>query len=316
MNFFSLIAGSVFAAEFVLSPIPDDINMMVQPIPANISANISRTTFGDLIHSPIDAAVPNIELPDIKPPTSNLPPLTSNFPLPASTPSPSPKPMRTTKKSIVTIALLGDSMTDTLGPDAPHLKQYLSSIYPGTTFNIKNYGVGGTNIEYGIERITNAYQYLGNNIPSLVSQKPDMVVVESFGYNPFPVPDALNRHWLDLAKTVDTVTAAVPDVKIVIAATIAPNSVVFGDGAPGIAFSPEDKKERTDIIKSYLENAVKFAKGEHLPLADAYHASLTKNGDGNLTYINGGDHIHYSDNGRLLFAQKIGEAILNNKLLE
>lgn len=96
---------------------------------------------------------------------------------------------------------------------------------------------------------------------------------------------------------------------MIIAATIAPNSKVFGDGAAGISFGPIDKIQHTTIIKEYLDSTVKFAASQHLPLADAYHASLDGSGDGILTYINGGDHIHYSDAGRILFAQRLVRAI-------
>jgi lysophospholipase L1-like esterase len=208
-------------------------------------------------------------------------------------------------------------MMDTMGPDAPALKSLLTKTFPGTQFTIKNYGVGGTNIDYGIERITNAYTYLGNSIPALSSIRPDIVVIESFGYNPFSFDTgAIDKHWLSLAKAVDTVKATIPNVRIVIGSTIAPNWNVFGDGAPGVAFGAEDKKQRVENIKRYLENAVKFAKSQNLPLADAYHPSLDSSGNGKLTYINPGDHIHYSDAGRQLFAQKITSAIVSNRLLE
>ncbi len=236
---------------------------------------------------------------------------------PSLPPSPPPTPVKKTKKSVVTVALLGDSMMDTLGPQAPALQYALKRIYPHTAFVIKNYGVGGTNIQYGIERITNGYTYLGTTYTSLIATNPDIVVVESFGYNPFG-SDAgtIDSHWLLLAKAVDTIRANLPNAKIIIAATIAPNANFFGDGAPGLAFSVLDKWERVTTIKKYLENAVRFANSEHLPLADAYHPSLLSDGNGNLIYINSGDHIHYSDKGRALMASQIAGAITKNKLLE
>jgi hypothetical protein len=88
------------------------------------------------------------------------------------------------KRSAYTIAFLGDSMIDTLGPGIPHLGMLLKKQFPKTTFTLLNFGVGGENIDSGINRITHDYTYLGVSHPSLVSQKPDIVVVESFGYNP------------------------------------------------------------------------------------------------------------------------------------
>jgi len=283
MNLLSLFAFAVYAAGTVISPIPDDMTI-VTPIPPK-----PDVSFGQI------AAIPT--------PTPQVLGETT-----AITPTPTPPPLLTKKKSY-TIAFLGDSMIDTMGPGLAAVNNKLSLTYPATNFTLLNYGVGGTNIDYGIERITNSYNYLGNQIPSLVSTHPDIVVVESFAYNPFPITSGVDRHWIALAKAVDTIRQHLPGAKIIIAATIAPNSTVFGDGAAGLAFSKEDKFIRTALINQYLDSTVKFAASQHLPLADAYHASLNANGDGILTYINGGDHIHYSDAGRALFAQKVVSAL-------
>ncbi len=283
----------VFAAESVLSPLADNA-----PIPNNTPETQPSTTFGQLV-----VATPT-PLPQ------------ELITTPSVTPTPSSPQLQSKKKSY-SIALLGDSMIDTLGPGVPLLKQKLQSLYPTTSFTLLNYGAGGTNIDYGIERLTHGYTYLGNQIPPLVLQHPDMVVVESFGYNPYPVEQgALDKHWLQLASIVTTLRQQLPDVAIVIAATIAPNDTVFGDGAPGISFTKAEKLQRTAVIKKYLENAVRFAQSQHLPLADAYHASLDGGGNGILSYINQGDHIHYSDTGRALFSQKVADAIVTNHLLE
>lgn len=226
--------------------------------------------------------------------------------------------VRKTRKSMMTIALLGDSMMDTLGPSASEITDKLKSLYSDTQFVIKNYGVGGTNLEYAVYRITNPYMYLGASIPSLVSQQPDVVVIESCGYNPFKgsIAQGLDRQWVELAHAIDTIKQTIPNAKIVVASTIAPNTSVFGDGATGLSFTQTDKHERTNIIKQYLKNAVRFAQSAHLPLADAFHASLDSAGNGNIKYINQEDHIHYSDAGRVLIGKKIADAIIAHRLLE
>lgn len=267
--------------------------------------------------------------PVIVPTDTSVKPAVSFSQLALASPTPTPVPKKTAKavlgaatdapplrKKNLTVAVLGDSMVDTLGPGVPHLKNALNAQYPQASFTVLNYGVGGTNIDYGLERLSNDYTYLGSNIPALVTQNPDIVVVESFAYNPYPNndPGNLERHWLTLAGIINKLKQHLPGVKIIIAATIAPNSKVFCDGAPGLAFSPEDKQKRTTVIKQYLESTVKFAKGEHIPLADAYHASLNGQGDGKTEYINAGDHIHPSDAGKKLFAQKVAEALSNYRL--
>jgi len=288
MQLLGLFAGIVFAAEsLVISPLPNDWQ---PPEPPVVRAQISFGELSSLI-SEAEVLGEQVEI------------------------TPTPTPVRTTRQKSYTIAVLGDSMVDTLGPEIPNLYDRLRQLYPLTNFNILNYGVGGTNINYGLERVTRDYNYEGRQVPSLVSQKPEVVVIESFGYNPFPnVTDGLTKQWLSLAAIVDALRAHLPEAKIVIAATIAPNALVFGDGA--LNWGPEGKQQKVTEIKSYLENAVKFAASQHLPLADSYHASLGSDGNGKLAYINPGDHLHYSDAGRALFAQKVAEAIVNNKLLE
>lgn len=224
---------------------------------------------------------------------------------------------KTTRKSSMTIALLGDSMIDTLGSTIPTITRLLKQTYPSTTVTIKNFGVGGTGISYGIKRITEGYTYKGVAYPSLVETQPDVVIIESFGYNPFGNDEhAMNTHWLLLAKAVDTIKQALPETTLAIAATIAPNAQVFGDGAEGLAFSSDEKWQRVTTIKSYLDNAVRFAKSEHLPLANAYTPSLLADGNGNSKYISPIDHIHYSDSGRTFMATILANTLIQYRLLE
>ena len=104
-------------------------------------------------------------------------------------------------------------MIDTMGPGLPAVQTQLTNRYSSTNFTLLNYGVGATNLEYGIERITNGYNYLGNQIPSLASTRPDIVVLESFAYNPFPDADGgVTRHWLALSHAVDALKHTIPGV--------------------------------------------------------------------------------------------------------
>jgi len=215
------------------------------------------------------------------------------------------------------IALLGDSMIDTLGSGAPDITSGLTEFFPNDSFTLLNYGVGATTIDYGITRITQPYSYLGKEIPALMSTHADLVVVESFGYNPYP--DGVNglvRYKKQLTKLMSLLTTTLPGTPIIMAVTIAPNSKIFADGAPGISFSPGEKLDRVEVIQQYLKAALQFAKDYRLPLADAYTASLTSSGDGDPMYINTTDHIHYSAIGRMLFTQKILETIESNHLIQ
>ncbi len=290
VNLISLFSTAVFAAEVVLSPVPDELAGYIYP-----GFHQPSVSFGML-------AQPT--LPEVVEITTET--------IPSLAPVVSPRKAR---KDAFTIAVIGDSMVDTLGPDIGGLPKKLQQTYPGVFFDVRNYGVGATNIDYGISRLTNDYEYLGVGKPSVVSQNPDIVVIESFGYNPYPFDEgALDKHWLALSQMVDIIKANLPEAKIVIAATIAPNWDVFGDGVLG--WDSSGKRRKVEEIKRYIENTVGFAKSQNLPLADVYHPSLDDTGNGKLAYINPGDHIHYSDAGRELFSKKVFEALERHKLLE
>lgn len=304
-----LLVLPVYATGGIISPLADN----PEPDPAIAHSTIMFTTMTNTmaIQSSLSTAVANFVSIS---PTPTPPPLAEQSSAVHDTLAPE---LRSTRKTEMTITLLGDSMIDTLGPDGAGLATLLNAAYPRTAFTVINHGTGGENIDTGLSHLTNGYEYLGVMRPSVISQKPDVVVVESFGYNPYPYDDgALDTHWMQLSAMVHGIKQHLPDARIVIAATIAPNWNVFGDGAPFIDFSSEGKRTKTEEIKTYIESTIGYARSQHLPLADAYHPSMDSSGNGKLQYINAGDHIHYSDAGRALFAQKVADTIISNRLLE
>jgi hypothetical protein len=216
----------------------------------------------------------------------------------------------------ITIALLGDSMIDTMGPEVDALKQSLAKQYPNRQFDLLNYGVGSRDIEYGLYRVTNGYEYRGKHFDSLISTNPDIVVIESFAYNNFGNDQkGIDRHWLALGAITTTIKQKLPNAKIIIGATIAPNSIVYGNGIKDLHLTAMEKIDKANTTKIYLQNAINFASSQGYPLADAYHSSLSGN-DGLRQYISSTDNLHPSASGSSLFADKIVEAISKHKLLE
>lgn len=290
MNFLSLLAFTVYATESIISPLPDS----------------------EMILPRYELIKPTVSFAQIPSPTLQAPP---SGQAPAPEVLGAANPTRHARKDFFTIAVIGDSMVDTLGPDIGGLSKKLQRTYAGVFFDVRNYGVGATNIDFGITRLTSDYDYLGEHKSSVISQKPDVVVIESFGYNPYPFDDgAIDKHWLGLATMVDIIKNNLPEAKIVIAATIAPNREVFGDGV--LDWDAEGKSRKVEEIKRYIENAVRFAGSQNLPLADIYHPSLQSDGNGKLAYINPGDHIHYSVAGIDLFGRILAQTIVANRLLE
>lgn len=210
-------------------------------------------------------------------------------------------------KSTYTIAFLGDSMFDTLGPGIPHVASKLKAQYPKTNFTLINHGVGASNIESGLNRLTNGYTYLGEKRKAVLEENADIIVVESFAYNHWDDTQSdLDRHWTTIAKLVETIRQKNPQTKIILAATIAPHCPTYTDGSANLP--PERKQKQCETVKKYLQNMVNFATSQKYPLIDAYHPSL-KGTDGNPTYINQGDHIHPSDAGKNLFAREFMQVV-------
>lgn len=298
MDILGFIAAMVVTVQQMIAPVPVEIAKQSLP-KLVIAVNTPAVGFGKLTHS-----VPK----NVLGAQNATPSATASFD--------SLDPGQARKKSYI-ISILGDSMTDTLGQSGGGLDSKLKKLYPDATFTIKNHGVGAENIDSGIYRLTNGYRYLGIDRPSVLSEKPDIIVLESFGYNPYSFTDgALDRHWLAMADIVRKIHTEAPGTGIVIAVTISPNWNVFGDGTPLLKYSPQEKKEKVKVIKQYLESTISFAKGEHLPLADVYTPSLDPDGNGKLAFINSGDHIHYSPAGRELFGQILAASITNSELLE
>lgn len=217
----------------------------------------------------------------------------------------------------ITVALLGDSMIDTLRPYLSTLQQYLTNYYPHHTFRILDYGVGASNIESGLKRLTQDYEYQGESYDSLLSLTPDIIVVESFAYNNFGnTQSGINRHWQALSSIVATIQKKSPSTKIILAATIAPNSTNFAKGAPNIHLTALEKRENATTIKTYLQNLVNFATSQNYPLADAYHPSTNFINEGDTAYIDPKDNIHPSVTGAKLFFSILAKSITDNRLID
>lgn len=290
ISFIQLVFGIVFAAEQIISPLPDN------PKP--------EVSFGVLARNMVLGMTTTHDTEE------------TVYSVPIEPKTEEKEQTVLLHKKEIKIALLGDSMTDTLGIDFPALQTLLKQKFPGIQPLILNYGVGGTNIDQGIPRITSGYTYQGRTLKSMVDEQPDIVVLESFAYNPFPFDTgALEKHWLSLSHAVDSISTNIPGAKIIIGVTIAPNTDVFGDGA-GLSFQPKDKQERTQVIRNYLESTIQFAKGQHIPLADAYTPSRDSTGNGILKYINRGDDIHPSGDGAALYAQTVFNTIVSAHLLQ
>jgi hypothetical protein len=237
-------------------------------------------------------------------------------PTPISSPTPTPTPAVLGVATeplpavggdgqVITIAVFGDSMIETLNPNLPKLSASLQKYYPKIKFNLINFGYPATSID-------NASPHLSE----IIDQSPNIIIIESFAYNNFGNTQiGIDKQWQFLSTITSTIKEKLPQTKIVLAATIAPNSIVFGNGTKDLHLTSLEKIEKTKTIKLYLQNLVNFATSQNYPLADAYRPSLFQN-DGLPDFINPTDHIHTSDYGAEFFSDTIAKTIHDNKLIE
>ena len=237
----------------------------------------------------------------------------SPTPIPLS-PTPTPKPMLNAKTNY-TIAIIGDSMIDTLKSNLPQLQASLHAYLPIYRFKLLNYGYGSSTITSAIDRITSTTTYLDHDNPSIISQNPDLIVIESFAYNNFGnTPTSLDRYRQAISDLIASIHDHLPRTKILLAATFAPNSTVFADGVKDLELTSADKTERSSTIKTYLDAFITYAHDHSLPLADAYHPSLFSD-NGFRSFISS-DGIHPSDYGAQFFCDILAQSITQQHLLQ
>jgi hypothetical protein len=227
--------------------------------------------------------------------------------------TPSPLPPVGGDGKIITLALLGDSMIDTLKSNICQLS--FQKYFPSIKFNLLDYGYGSTNIESALKRLTETTTYLGVENPSILSQNPDIILIESFAYNNFGNSQGgIDRQNQALNTLTNTIKKQLPNTKILLASTIAPNSITFGNGIKDIHFSALEKIEKSTTIKLYLQNLISFANKNNFALADAFHPSLFGS-DGSSLLIDSNNNIHPSDLGTELFCDITAKSILDNELI-
>jgi len=212
----------------------------------------------------------------------------------------------------VTIAIYGDSMVDTMGTNLPYFKKALAQYYPQTNFTLLNYGIGAQNIEQGLTRFSQPYNYKDRNYSAPINSEAEIIIIESFAYNPMGEA-GLDQQWLALSQMVDQARAN--GAKVMLLATIAPTKSQFGQGPGGIDWPQDTAWQHAGLIGRYLENAINLGRSLNLPVIDAYHASLLANGEGNLNYISSHDHIHPSVSGHQFVANLVAQEIAQLDLI-
>ena len=225
------------------------------------------------------------------------------------------------KKEVYRIDMVGDSMTHALGIHGGKLSEYLNMLYqsiPGHQhIIIDNYAIGSKNILDLHNQMTQKLTSDGLTLAPLVSMQPDVILIESFGYNPlsqFGLIDGQKKQTQVLDDTMKFLKTTLPNTAIVFVATIAPNKETYAQNEnQGSAVS--DREAQAQERMAYIKNHMAYAASHNIPVIDIYDKSLTKDGDGNMTYINPTDHIHPSFAGIDFISHEIANFIYQSQIL-
>jgi hypothetical protein len=227
--------------------------------------------------------------------------LSAQFP-----PTPIPVPVLTTPKKEYVIALMGDSMIETMGDNLDYLQVALKEKYPYTKFTMYNYGIGAEKVSEGLSRFNNSFDRGFRHYPPIKDLKPDILIVGSYSYNPFDQHDAL-RHRSNLAELVHRARYV---TKVYLLAEIAPLENGFGKGPGGVNWPEELTKIHVQRIQEQMQNVFTIKTQLTVPIIDAYNSSKKPGSAfGRGEYVNPHDNVHPSILGQIFTANKIAETI-------
>lgn len=223
--------------------------------------------------------------------------------IPTSTPSATPILL---KKSTYSIVIFGDSMVDTMGENLEYLQKALTNKYSKTSFKLYNYGIGGQNIEQGLVRFESSFVNRERNFPPIPALSPDILILGSFAYNPFPTHDR-NKHYSLLKELITK--AKTSSSKLYLLAEIAPLKSGFGEGKNGVNMPKDVAYQHALNIIEQLDDVINLSTSENIPLINVYYSSRVNGSFGDPYYVNPDDGIHPSFAGHVFTADLIIEKI-------
>jgi hypothetical protein len=213
------------------------------------------------------------------------------------------------------IMLVGDSIVGSLGENAPLLRQHLIELYLEHEFVNYNYGFGSTSIETLSQRLTQTTIYENQSFPPILSQGFDLIIIESFAYNPLSQEvqnEGIAKHINFLDESLRQIIEEKPKSVVAIMTPIAPSKKHFAEGVYDLSLLEREKWANERI--AYIDAVISYAKEKQIPLINVYEKSLNINGEVNLNLINHDDFIHPSTEGIDLISKTISEFIYTNKI--
>ncbi|HUQ84869.1 MAG TPA: SGNH/GDSL hydrolase family protein [Candidatus Limnocylindrales bacterium] len=222
------------------------------------------------------------------------------------------------KKREYTIVMIGDSMTHALGPHGGPFYEKLNALFKDNNHGIliDNYAGPSTNILTLDKAMNTTTTFAEWTFEPLLSRQFDLILIESFGYNPlsqFGVENGIKRQNEELEKLMNTLIKTHPKSAIMFVATIAPNKANYGKLA-NPNDPPEARAAQVDERISYIRNHIKYATEHNIPVINIFEKSLTAAGDGNLEYINPNDYIHPSAVGIEFISGELANFIYDSQI--
>lgn len=238
--------------------------------------------------------------------------------------TPTDTPFTTYKKPILSpsdrydIYLIGDSMMHAFGPRGGIFNELLSQSYPGTFFEISNYAEANQSILLLPDRLQQSVQADHDLLlkPILEADpKPNLIIIESFGYNPLShlgIKNGLIKQEEVLTTVMTTLTNRFPDAIIMFFAVIAPDKKTYGANSTGS--NADARWAQAEERIEYITNHIQYADAHNIPLINAYAESLDAQGDGDTKYINPDDNIHPSAEGLAFMARIMTRRIMEENI--
>lgn len=249
---------------------------------------------------------------------------TQQSPIPSAIVKPSDTPFTIYKKPVLAksdrydIYLIGDSMMHAFGPRGGQFNEIVTQAYPDTFLEISNYAQANQSILMLPARLKEPVQADHDLLLKPIldgDPAPDLIIIESFGYNPlsqFGREAGLKKQNEILTEVMTTLTNRYPDTVIMFLAAIAPDKKAYGQGVT--TSSPEERWAQAEERIEYITNHIKYAQDHSIPIINAYQESLDATGDGDTKYINPDDNIHPSAEGLALMGRAMTKKIQEENL--
>ncbi len=247
----------------------------------------------------------------------------TDLPLPVlATPTPSPTPFGRYTVPIIpardhyAIFLVGDSMTDALGPHPSQLSLRMNQRYPEKSFIIDNYSLGAQNVLNLPGLLSKPTVIDQKEEPPALERRFDILIIESFGHNPlsqFSWEEGLKKQEEVLDSLMIELSNRHPQSVVIFLSTIAPSEKDYAKGT--LDLPPGLRVDYARERRAYIENFIAYAVRHGIPLVNVYAKSLRDDESLITRYVRQNDYIHPSQEGVDFIQDQLADFIIEQNYL-